>query len=267
MLIGLPLAGKPSWWYVRVGDSYFDTKEWDAAIAQYTEAIRVKPDYSVAYFKRGLCYRKKSDIALAASDFASCLQYDSDHLSLDKAADTPYFRVLSANAKSDFYMQNDCEMPIAIWTEAVKRRQDGEWLEQLALAHYHRSVSLLNKQRYDQAILDCSLAIQAKPNARYAYHIRGVAYRDKGDLEAAIRDLTQALGLAPTSDALADRGEAYRRSGKLDDAIADCDRAIQTDPKNAFAYQVRGLARDQKGENRKANEDFAEAKRLGYTSK
>lgn len=257
VLIGLPLADKPAWWYQRSGDACFEKKEWDAAIEQYTEAIRVRPDYHDAYFKRGLCYRNKSELALAASDLAMCMLGDLDEY--------PIYGQVFSDAKSESYKANDYQLPIAVWTEAVKLRPTSDnWREQLAVAHYHRSVSLYNKQKYDEAISDCTLAIQAKPNADYAYHIRGVAYRDKGDLESAIQDLTQAIQLAPKADLLADRGEAYRRSGKLDEAVADCDRAIQTDPNSAFAYQVRGRAYELKGDKSRAEADYAEAKRLGW---
>ena len=62
------------------------------------------------------------------------------------------------------------------------------------------------------------------------------------------------------------RGVAVRGNrGDYDKAIADYNEAIRLDPKAAGAYYGRGFAHQQKGEQAKADEDFAKAKKLGYT--
>lgn len=38
-------------------------------MADYSEAIRLKPDFAMAYYKRGLLKQKNGDAANAASDF------------------------------------------------------------------------------------------------------------------------------------------------------------------------------------------------------
>jgi Flp pilus assembly protein TadD len=49
-----------------------------------------------------------------------------------------------------------------------------------------------------------------------------------------------------------------------DFAIADYNRVIQMYPNNATVHHKRGLAYQQKGDNSKAEADFAKAKELGY---
>jgi len=53
----------------------------------------------------------------------------------------------------------------------------------------------------------------------------------------------------------------------FDKAIADFNEAIRLDPKDPQAYQNRGIAYEKKGEKAKAEEDFAQAKKLGYKPK
>ena len=56
------------------GVDVFDLKEWATAIACYTEAIRIEPDYSEAYYDRGVTYGELlglSDIAIA--DFTAAI--------------------------------------------------------------------------------------------------------------------------------------------------------------------------------------------------
>jgi tetratricopeptide (TPR) repeat protein len=46
----------------------------DLAIADYTEAIRLKPDYATAYANRGTCYQFKYDLDRAIADFTEALR-------------------------------------------------------------------------------------------------------------------------------------------------------------------------------------------------
>ena len=59
------------------------------------------------------------------------------------------------------------------------------------------------------------------------------------------------------------RGLAYAGKRNLDQVIADCSEAIRLKPDFVKAYDGRGFAYQQKGEESKAEADFAEAKRLG----
>ena len=55
--------------YNNRGLIYGNMGEHDKAIADYTEAIRLKPEYADAYYNRGIAYEKKGDKAKAADDF------------------------------------------------------------------------------------------------------------------------------------------------------------------------------------------------------
>ena len=60
------------------------------------------------------------------------------------------------------------------------------------------------------------------------------------------------------------RGEVYEKKGDLDKALANYTESIGLDPKDGLARFRRGLVYGKKGERAKAEEDFAQAKRLGY---
>ncbi len=61
------------------------------------------------------------------------------------------------------------------------------------------------------------------------------------------------------------RGTAFRQKSDFDLAIADYNRAIRLKPLFGEAYYDRGTAFLGKGEQAKAEADFAKAKQLGYT--
>ena len=64
-----------------------------------------------------------------------------------------------------------------------------------------------------------------------------------------------------------DRGQAYLDQGECDKAIADYTEAIRLDPNSTDAYFNRGIAYQKKGDKAKAEEDSAQAKKLGYKEK
>ena len=60
--------------YVERGSLLYAVPEMDAVLRDFEEAIRLKPDYSIAYVHRGLVRGEKGDITAAIPDFESALQ-------------------------------------------------------------------------------------------------------------------------------------------------------------------------------------------------
>ena len=69
---------------------------------------------------------------------------------------------------------------------------------------------------------DFSKAIELNPEDAAIYHIRGLAYVDKGDFDAAIEGFSKAIELNPEdADAYTNRGEAWLHRQEWDNARAD----------------------------------------------
>jgi tetratricopeptide (TPR) repeat protein len=49
---------------------------------------------------------------------------------------------------------------------------------------------------YSQVIADYSKAIELDPNSALTYYIRGLAYREKGEMPKAVSDLEKCVGLS-----------------------------------------------------------------------
>ena len=113
----------------------------------------------------------------------------------------------------------------------------------------------------DTSIAGCTALIQANQETTNdlanAYYNRGIAYRDKKDLDSALQDLDKALQLNPNfPSALNSRGNTYADKGENDRAIADYTEAIRQDPNHALAYYNRGNTYDTEGKYDLAIADY-----------
>jgi hypothetical protein len=84
---------------------------------------------------------------------------------------------------------------------------------------------------------------------------------------AESKQLIRSFHTTPEHDAFgarlrAERGLARRDKGDLDGAIADLDQAVRLSPRDAEAHHERGLVRRSRGDLAGAEADLREAKRL-----
>ena len=83
---------------------------------------------------------------------------------------------------------------------------------------------------------------------------------EPGGLDKAIEEFNKAIDLNPrNAEAWNGRGVAYRAKGELDRAIEDHSKAIDLNPDFAQAWNNRGIAYRDKGELKKAIEDHSKA--------
>jgi tetratricopeptide (TPR) repeat protein len=55
---------------------YYNKSDYDLAIRDYNEAIRLKPDYAFAYVGRGMTYAAKRDFDRAIQDYNEAIRLD-----------------------------------------------------------------------------------------------------------------------------------------------------------------------------------------------
>ena len=115
----------------------------------------------------------------------------------------------------------------------------------------------------DAAIRDLSRAIELDPELAPAWTLRGWAREEKDDLDGTILDETRAIELdGRAALAWACRGTARARKGDLNGGIADETKAIELDPALARAWSSRGWARLQTRDFEPAIADLSRALEL-----
>jgi tetratricopeptide (TPR) repeat protein len=197
-------------------------KQFDRALADLNEAIRLAPEGEFGYSGRGFLKLEQGELDSAVEDL--------DHAVRLEPSD-PRNYLVRGQVK---VARKQYEQAIADYTEALRLSpRDSK-------AYGLRAQAWAEKQEYDKAIADCDDAIRLDPELAEVHVIRANVLVVVGKLDEAIAESTEAIRLEPKrSDFHTVRAQAYCQMHELDKAIADCNDAIRFDPRDADAFETR----------------------------
>jgi tetratricopeptide (TPR) repeat protein len=265
--------------YYQRGRKHEQEQQFDLALADYTEALRLDPKLARAWSDRGWLHYRKGLLDQAVTDYDEAIRLEPQRASAwsergyihsrrqdyDKALDD-LNRAIEMDGKSflaylsrgDTYRaKKEHDKAAADYTEALRIKADS------AATHNARGLAHAARDRLDDAIADYTEAIRLDPKHVWAYSNRARAYEQRKELDKAIADYTAALQLTPTDPALFNsRGLLFAKKGDNDQAVADYGAALRVDPKYKYALGNRGQAYKQKRAYDKALADFTEALRI-----
>ena len=265
--------------YFMWGYTKYYLGDYKGAITDYTQSIRLNPDYADAYNNRGTAKGKLGQYFAAIADFDIAIRLNPDyadaynnrgiakyHLGQRFAAIADYDIAIHLNpdyakaynnrglAKSDLGQHFAA---ITDYDIAIRLNPD------YAKAYYNRGVAKGELKQYFATIADYDIAIRLNPDYANAYNNRGLAKSDLGQHFAAIADYDIAIRLNPDdAKAYLNRGVAKGKLGQYFAAIADFDIAIRLNPDYAYAYYTRGLAKALLNRTWEAKQDVRTALRL-----
>lgn len=123
----------------------------DVAIAEFSEAIRLQTNYSMAYYNRANVYGDKGDYDKAIGDYTDAIRFEPDYIA-------------AYNDRGNAYgYKGDWDKAIADENEAI--RLNPNFVE----AYYARGIFSAHKGVYDKAVGDYTEAIRLKPDFVEAY--------------------------------------------------------------------------------------------------
>ena len=247
------------------GRKKYDEKNFQGAITDYNEAIRLNPNYVKAYTARGLALKSLGQKTKAKHDFQKAIALvpntEDDYLGRGAAkhslgdtegAITDYneaIRLKPDFAKAYYNRGNakksigDKKGAIADYNEAIRLKPD------FADAYYKRGSAKSALGDEKGALVDFNEAIRFKPDYANAYYSRGFVKYGLGDKKGALVDFNEAIRLNPNlSDVYSNRGNVKYELGDKQGAIADYNEAIRLKPNFADAYNNRGNAKKKLGD-------------------
>ncbi|MBM3995847.1 MAG: tetratricopeptide repeat protein [Planctomycetes bacterium] len=149
------------------------------AIADCDEAIRLDPAFFLAFVTRAVAHFLGGDIDRAIADNTEAIRLN------------PNYVVAYRNRGREYSQSGDYKLAIADYTEAIRLEPKN------AGAYSDRGYVQAMLGNYQEAITDCTEAIRLDPNLAVAYHNRALAYRAIGDEGRAQADIATGNQLAP----------------------------------------------------------------------
>ena len=223
--------------YNNRGNSYRSKGEHDQAIADYSKALELNPDFVAAYINRGTSYSDKGENDQAIADFAKALELNPNLAATRENLETAT-RLRNAATEYDQAIQENPQDP-EVW-------------------HIRGLHHLDDRQNYDQALADLTQALALAPDDNHEIpYDRARAHFALGDYLSADADYTQAINRNPNDHiAWCERARAQQRLGHHHNAIADLDQALTLNPNYAPARQLRSLSHAALGHREQAQNDY-----------
>jgi Flp pilus assembly protein TadD len=185
----------------------------DGTIADYSEAIKLDPDYAMAYYNRAVVRSRKGDLDGTIADLNEAIRLK------------PEYAAAFCNRGWHRREKGDLDGAIADLNEAIRLDpEDG-------LAFNNRADVRIRRGDLVGAIADCNEAIRLDPTDSLPYANRGDALERMGNLDEAISAYDEAIRLNPKfAEAFDYRASARRANGDVDGANADKAEAHHLDP-------------------------------------
>ena len=163
--------------YNNRGNAYSGKGQYDLAIQDYNESIKLNPNYAKSFNNRGVAYQKKGEYDRAIEDFDAAIKIDPDYANA------------FANRGETYQKKSDYPRALKDFDEALRQQPT------LGVVWNERCWTRAVIGELEAALADCNEAIRLKPNVAATFNSRGFTYLKLGQWELAIADFNSALRL------------------------------------------------------------------------
>jgi tetratricopeptide (TPR) repeat protein len=199
--------------YCNLGSTLREAGRFDLALAEFDQAITLKPDYAEAHNNRGIVLANlgRMDEALAAFDRAI-------------AAKPDYAEAYSNRGLilSEIERFNEA---LASFDRALALRPND------ARVYSNRGTALQGLKRFDEALASFETAITLQPDYAQAHYNCGLLLHDLNRLDESLAQFDKAIALVPDYvQAHHNRGAVLQDLNRLGEAILAYDKALALMP-------------------------------------
>jgi len=198
--------------------------EYDLAVRDYDESIRLYPSFAKAFNNRGVAYQKKGDLDRALSDFNMAIGISHDYASA------------FANRGQIYEKKRDYARALGDFNEAIRIEPTSAslWNERCWVRTITGAVQ--------DALTDCNEAIRLGPPNPAHFNSRGLAYLKLNRWESAMADFNAALQLkSGLARSLYGRGYAKLKAGDAAGGNADIAAAQKAQQSVAGEFASYGI--------------------------
>lgn len=232
------------------GLAYLHKEDWAHSIADYSEAIRRKPNDVAAFDGRGYARFQQDNWDQAIGDFEAAIRLN------------PRNWALYRNLGRVYLMKGDWDTAITNFTKTIQLNPRDDW------AYNCRAYAFEEQGNLDAAIADYRRAIQISPNYANVYLNCGNLFRfERKNLAVTLVDYNEAIRLSSTNiDAYLARAGTWYDLTNFPAALEDYNTAVQLNPAIADSYCQRGWFQRRMTNLDAALGDYREAVRLNPTN-
>jgi tetratricopeptide (TPR) repeat protein/serine/threonine protein kinase len=276
----IPAPGWPAAPHFDLGLALWQKGRFDEALAEYREAVRIKPDYAEARLALGNALKDTGRTDDALAEYRAVLRLRPDHaeahydlgstLRTQGRLDDALAELRQAVRLKPDYAEAHCNLGVVLRDlgrlddAIVEYREATRLNKDLPEAHFDLGQALGRKRRLDEAIAEYREVIRIKPDHVEAHGNLGCALKEKGRLDDALAELRQALRIKPDyAEAHYNLGCALREKGRLDEALAEFREALRLRPEYAEAHCNLGQSLLRRGEFREALAELRRGHELG----
>lgn len=264
------LFSQTSYDYFQKGREAMDRKEYQAAANEFKKAIQLNSSYKEAHWNLAVCYFNLKEYRNAIASYGTAISYYSDAKDLatlyrwrgrskEEAGDyddaiRDYNTALSYDANNgDIYWdrgvvyfdhKKEYQKALDDYKKALSLLPFDK--EDAAILYSHIGDCYLQLKKYDDAVANCTKAVETNPERRVAYWNRALAYEGLKKYAEAIKDYTKAMQYYTDNE---NRAILYSNIGlnqknlkQYDEAIQSYNKSIEYNPAYRNPYWNMGAA-------------------------
>jgi len=227
--------------FFRAGEDFARANNYQDAIAQYTKAIELDPDYEKAYVSRALAYSRTGEHKSAAEDYDRALVFD------EKDEELYYL------SGKEWYEDGNYQFALMKLTSAINLKKN--FLE----AYQVRQAVYVALEQYEKALEDCQRCLKLKEDEQSYFNLAQVYEKlgmDDEAEEAYKQSLQKNRRVVATHFAYA---QLLHRLEKYNEAGMELTQVLQMDPRHLEGILLQSQVLSAQGNYLKASDQLSMA--------